>query len=385
MTPAARIQTAIGILDQIADGVPAEKALSGWARASRYAGSKDRAAVRDHVFDVLRRWRSTASVGGAETGRGRMIGLLRQRDVCPSEFFIGEGYGPEPLTSEESDRSAPPTGAVAWDLPDWIMTQWQESLSELAEPVAMAMRDRADVFLRVNLAKTDMDQAVTSLLEDGIATEPHDLSDTALRVVTNPRRVSQSIAYKTGLVELQDVSSQAVIDQIPLDGCQRILDYCAGGGGKTLAVAARAGDVEIHAHDKDPNRMKDLTARADRAGVRIDQVADPVGLYDLVLCDVPCSGSGAWRRAPEGKWRLTADLLQETCEIQQQILHDCADMVAPGGILAYATCSVLTAENDAQTDAFLDANDQFEEISKRHFDPTLGGDGFYICVLRKMV
>lgn len=385
MTPAARIQTAIGILDQIAEGVPAEKALTNWSRSSRYAGSKDRAAVRDHVFDVLRRWRSTAIDGGAETGRGRMIGLLRQRDMDTAEYFCGDGYGPDPLTPAESEPAPAAQGAAAWDLPDWIVPAWTASLGDRAESVAMSMRDRADAFLRVNLIKSDRDQAIEALNADGIATEPHALSATALRVVTNPRRIAQSQAYQSGLVELQDVSSQAVIDHIPLDGCDRILDYCAGGGGKTLALAARSPGARIDAHDKDRNRMKDLKARADRAGAKIRQVDEPDAVYDLVMCDVPCSGSGAWRRAPEGKWRLTQDLLQDTCQIQQQILRDCAELVAPGGILAYATCSVLRAENDAQTDAFLAENDQFQEVSKRHFDPTLGGDGFYICVLKKMV
>ncbi len=384
MTPAARIQAAIEILDRIGDGVPAEKALTNWTRSSRFAGSKDRAAIRDHVFDVLRKWRSTAIRGGAETGRGRMIGLLREQELDLGDFFSGQGHAPLALTQDEENGGELPQDSVALDLPDWLLPLWRSSLGDDAETVARVMRGRADVFLRVNLSKTDITAAQNALQKDGIETEPHSLSPTALHVVSNPRRVAQSEAYKNGLVELQDTASQAVVDALPVSDGAKVLDFCAGGGGKALAMAARVRSAKIDAHDKFPQRMKDLPDRAGRAGANVNIVSDPQSQYDLVFCDVPCSGSGAWRRTPEGKWRLTQEVLDDTLRTQAEILVDCAALVSPGGHLAYATCSLLKCENQDQIENFLLNNNGFVRKVQRQYTPLDGGDGFFISILEKV-
>lgn len=381
MTPAARAQAAIEALDKIAGGAAAEQVLTNWARGARYAGSKDRAAVRDLVFDVLRRWRSTAAQGGGDTGRARLLGLLRQTEGDIDGLFSGLGHGPKPLSEAERAAGAAPQGAEAEDLPDWLWPRFEAALGAQAGTVAQQLRHRAPVCLRVNLARTDRAGAAAALAEDGIQTQPAGQSPSALLVTEGARAVSRSRAFSEGLVELQDAASQAVVDALPLADGLRVLDYCAGGGGKSLAMAARAPGAVIHAHDADPRRMADIDPRAARAGAAIQRVARPSGLYDLVLCDVPCSGSGAWRRAPEGKWRLTPARLDELCGIQAEILDRCKALVTPGGALAYATCSVLAEENDTQIARFLSRNPGWQCRDSRTFLPDAEGDGLFVAVL----
>lgn len=383
MTPAARVAAAIEILDMIGDGLPAEQVLTRWGRGNRYAGSKDRAAIRDHVFDVLRQKRSAAWFGGASTGRGLMIGLLRAKGIDPSTVFTGEGHAPAPMEAYEQET---PIGEMpqdaAWNLPDWLVAQFSEGLGAHAAETAQILQERAPVTIRVNTAKTNASGAILMLKEAGVEVVPNALSPTALTVVEGPRRIRNAPAYQDGYIELQDASSQAVVDALPK--AARILDYCAGGGGKSLALAAR-GDARIFAHDIDPARMRDLPLREARAGVEITQLGTgdlaKNGPYDLVLVDAPCTGSGSWRRAPEAKWRLTPEQLEETMALQDQILDDAAALVAAGGTLAYATCSILPAENAARVDAFLARHSNWRCTWQKNFAVSALGDGFYTAHL----
>ena len=378
MTPGARIAAAIGVLDRILAGEPAEKALVNWARASRFAGSGDRAAVRDLVFDAVRRKRSYAALGGAETGRGLMLGRLRAAGEDVAALFTGEGHAPAPPGPEEAGRA--PDGAEALDLPDWILPR----LGERAEAVGRALRDRAPVFLRVNLARTTQAEALAVLAEDGIVARPHPLAASALEVTEGQRRIDGARAYRMGLVELQDAASQAVVEALPLRDGMRVLDHCAGGGGKTLAMAARAR-LHLFAHDAAAQRLRDLPERAKRAGVRVTLTDMPEAgaPYDLVLIDVPCSGSGSWRRDPAGKWRLTPESLLQLGQVQRAILARAAAMVAPGGVLAYATCSVLAEENESRIVDFLSENQHWEAQQMLRLDLAQGGDGFFLAVLAR--
>lgn len=387
MTPAARIAAAIDVLDLIDQGQAAEKALTGWARKSRFAGSKDRAAVRDHVFDALRNWRSFAALGGGRSGRQVMLGAMRARDEDPDAMFTGTAYAPPALSDAERSAGRPPNaGGEAMDLPDWIVPLWQDNLAEQADACSNALRHRAPVHLRVNLLKADTERAIKALAGADILAEPHELSETALIVTEGARRVHQSDAYKSGLVELQDAASQALVDELPLGDGQTVLDYCAGGGGKALAMAAKAR-VSLFAHDADPRRLRDLGPRALRAGAEIAQIEskDLAGRapFDLVLCDAPCSGSGAWRRAPFGKWSLDQDGFEEIMKTQSEILDNAAKLVAPDGVLAYATCSVLNAENHDQIKAFMTRTVGWSLTSERQFSLLDGADGFYIAHLTR--
>lgn len=386
MTPAARLSAAIGILDRVLAGAPAEQVLTNWGRASRYAGSADRAAVRDLVFEALRCRRSFARLGGVESGRGLILGGLRAAGTEVATLFTGEGHAPAPPEGPECQPQTP-AGLEALDCPDWLAPRLKESLGGDFDAVMEALRHRAPVFLRVNSARLTRDKAMDRLAAEGIATRPHPLAPSALEVTANARRVESSAAYREGLVELQDAASQAVVETLPLAPGDRVLDFCAGGGGKSLAMAARTR-LSLHAHDADPGRMRDLPERARRAGVAI-RILSPEQLsrqapFDLVLADVPCSGSGSWRRAPEGKWALTEERLQLLLLTQSAILDRVAPMVRPGGHLAYATCSLLRCENSDQTAAFLARTPGWEQAGTLRLTPRDGGDGFFLGLLRRI-
>jgi 16S rRNA (cytosine967-C5)-methyltransferase len=186
---------------------------------------------------------------------------------------------------------------------------------------------------------------------------------------------------------LQDAASQAVVDALPdLPPTARILDYCAGGGGKALAMAARHGSP-VTAHDAFPRRMQDLPTRARRAGATVDLVTDGKALgtggYDLVLCDVPCSGSGAWRRQPDSKWRLADADLKDLIKIQSTILAQASRLVAPGGVLAYATCSLIDAENTTAVETLVSANHGWALTAQKRWTPRDGADGFGLSILTR--
>lgn len=384
MIPAARIAAAIEVLDLILSGSPAEKALTHWGRAHRFAGSGDRLAIRDHVYDVLRCRRSLAALGGGETGRGLMIGLVRRDGPDPALLFNGVGHAPGPITAQESAITDLPDH-VRLDLPDWLHPLFVASLGAQCDAVLQVLQTRAPVFLRVNLRRVTVAAAVAALARDGVTAVPHVDVKTALHVTGNARKIHQSQAYLTGLVELQDAASQAAVLRLPLRAGQRVLDYCAGGGGKALALSAVAA-VAVTAHDIDSGRMVDLPLRAARAGVRIDRVSTAdlavSPPFDLVLVDAPCSGSGTWRRTPDAKWRLTPPDLARLTMLQAAILRQAATLVAPGGTLAYCTCSVLHAENRAQVDAFT-ANLPFQLQDEMQLLPSDRGDGFYLSVLQR--
>ena len=245
------------------------------------------------------------------------------------------------------------------------------------------MTERAPVTLRVNTSLGDVASAQTQLHSEGVETVSNPRADTALTVTAGPRRLRNAQSYLNGLVELQDASSQAAIAGI--SGSGMALDFCAGGGGKSLALAARGWRVT--AHDIDPARMRDLPARAERGAHHITAVTpgqlDDVGLFDLVLCDAPCSGSGTWRRTPEAKWALTPDRLADLSSIQASVLDQAMHHVKPGGELVYATCSVLQSENMDQIEGFIVRHPGWQLAHSQSWlvDPT--GDGFFVAHLRR--
>ena len=384
MTPAARVQAAIEVIDDFLTGRSGEMALTAWARRSRYAGSGDRAAVRDHVYDALRHLRSYAACGGGMSGRPIMIAALRKQGVDPQGIFTGDRFAPETLSAKEQEPNEFTSEAEQFDIPDWLWPIWCQDLADHAEQAADNLRQRAPVFLRVNIARTTREAALQKLNDEGINTEVHPFVPTALKVIDGARKVAQSDSYKQGLVELQDASSQASVCALTSQIKGPVLDYCAGGGGKALALAAWLGK-KVHAHDALASRMKDLPVRARRAQADIvlkttDQVQQTK--YGLVFCDVPCSGSGAWRRDPSGKWRLDAGQLDNVLKRQFDILSNAADLVAPDGVLLYATCSVLERENGQQIDLFLKQNSHWSLANSQQFLPDSNGDGFYFAILQ---
>lgn len=386
MTPGARVAAAIEILGDMSGGLATEQALTRWARRSRFAGSKDRAAIRDHVFDVLRSKPLAAHLGNGHDPRELMIGLMRLQSVDLASIFSGEGHAPSPLDENEQQAPAAATDIpTTWCLPEWLLPLFKDAFGEGAQDAALALQDRAPIALRVNTAKKDVSSVQNALQAQGVETTQNKLCATALTVTSGARQIRNSTVYQDGLVELQDAASQAVAAAVPPGG--RVLDYCAGGGGKALALAAN-GSQQVFAHDSDPRRMSDLPRRAARAGVDITQIAtadlQAQAPFDTILCDAPCSGSGAWRRSPEGKWTLTPARLDELTGIQDGILDAASLLVAPNGTLAYATCSIFAEENEARADAFLARHKRWSQVYQCRYAIDEDGDGFFTTHLRRV-
>jgi 16S rRNA (cytosine967-C5)-methyltransferase len=325
-----------------------------------------------------------------------VLGLLRGRGDDPAAWFTGTRHALPPLAAGEAAAGRAPEGWEALDMPDWLAPALRESLGTATEAVCRALRHRAPVFLRWHERRTDAGTVMAALAEDGIVAAPHPLAPTALVVTEGARRLRQARVYREGLVELQDAASQAVCAALPARPGLRVLDYCAGGGGKALALAARG--AEVIAHDADPARMADLPVRAARAGdpVRVATSGEvaALGPYALVLADVPCSGSGAWRRQAEAKWRLTREGLDRLVALQADILGKAAARVRPGGWLAYATCSLLKEENEAQVARFLArAGEAWTLETTRRFGLAAAGgvdltgqddgDGLFLALIRR--
>ncbi|MEM8775093.1 MAG: RsmB/NOP family class I SAM-dependent RNA methyltransferase [Pseudomonadota bacterium] len=386
MTPSARVQAAINILDEVLAGAPAEKALTGWARRSRFAGSKDRAAIRDFVYQALRCKRSYAALGGAEGGRGLMVGLARDTQLEIDTFFDGLGYGAPPLSTEEQEAGRLPNAEETRDLPDWIWQAFEDSLGATsAEQAAALLRQRAPIICRVNLRASSVNEAIELLSIEGVIAQPIALQDTAILLTEGARKLAQSKAYRQGVVELQDANSQAAMREIDVPVGARVLDYCAGGGGKTLALAARV-DAHWFAHDAVHKRMVDLPKRAKRAGVNValleaEEIARN-GPFDVVLCDVPCSGSGTWRRTPDAKWRLTPHRVKELQETQRSILELARKLVKSDGQLIYSTCSVLAQENEQIITDCMRQSKRLTLQKQRFWPISATGDGFFLSVMQ---
>jgi 16S rRNA (cytosine967-C5)-methyltransferase len=389
MTPNARIASAILIIDSIIAGDPAEKVLTNWARKSRFAGSSDRSAVRDIVYDCLRSLNSFGTLGGNKTGRGVIIGYLLFSNKEPNLFFNGIGYGPSELTPSElshidltQNESSP---LEVLDFPDCLLDELKDSLGESFYSVNKTLKQRAPFYIRVNLSKATLDEVQLILRDEGIETELDDTCVTALKVLSNPRKVKQSDAYKTGILDIQDLNSQISCRTIPVENGWKLLDFCAGGGGKSLALSDRFSGT-IDAYDKDFLRMKDIPVRSDRAGVTINLLSNDdirtVSSYDLVICDVPCTGSGAWRRNPDAKWTLTTDNYEALKKTQQEIFDDASKLVSGNGVLVYMTCSLLKAENSDQVEAFLLRNSDWEVVFQESFPLSNSGDGFFVTHLK---
>ena len=385
MTPGARAAAAIEVLDHwLASprnhGGRAERLLREWGRSNRYAGSKDRRAIQDIVYACLRRMRSYGWSNGATGGRGLVIGHCLAEGVPPEAWFSGEGYAPAPLNADELGDKGPAPDPVRYDHPDWLEAPLKAALGDGYAAAMTALGDRAPLDLRVNLLKTTREAAQKRLAAEGIETVPVALAETALRAASGTR-VLTTTAYSDGQVEIQDAASQAAVALAAAQPGMTVLDYCAGGGGKTLALAAAMqGKGKLIAHDIAPERMKDIAVRAKRAGARVDvrtTLSNLKGTCDLVFVDAPCSGSGTWRREPEAKWVLTPERLDELCKMQREAFEAALAYVKPGGRIVYATCSVLAEENGAQVAAFLARHDSLAETGRLTLIPGEKSDGFF--------
>lgn len=407
MTPGARLQAVIDLLAEVeATRLPADAVLEAYFRKRRYAGSKDRRAIGETFWETLRRrarldwW--VARAGLEPEPRLRALAATVLDDTDPTGLFTGQGYAPLPLDEAErglvdSLRDQPldhpdMPESTRLECPDWLAGRLDaETLGSLNHP--------APVDLRVNTAKADRETAQARLAEDGIETTLTPHSPIGLRLA-KPRRLGGARAFKAGLVEVQDEGSQLLSLLCDARPGETVIDFCAGGGGKALALAAAMENKgRVIACDVDAKRLGRLDARRERAGASVIETqplaseADPwvaanAGTADLVLIDAPCSGTGTWRRSPEARWRLTPERLAKLVELQEKILASASRLVAPGRRLVYATCSLLAEENEERVEAFLAAHPDFTLQPKDETGPYLRlspqateTDGFFAATL----
>jgi 16S rRNA (cytosine967-C5)-methyltransferase len=384
VTPAARLAAAASVLDSIAQGRhPAEAVLKAWGTQNRYAGSKDRRAIADRVYKVLRaRGRLVWAMGGREDGRALVIGSLSLIDGLPLDeieaLHAGDGYGPRPLSKQERARltvgEGDLPGWVAAGLPEFVVEDFKATFGDRwAEEARELMAPRAPIDLRVNGAVATVEDVSADLREAGLSPEPTPWSAWGLRLPSEPPPNVQALeAFKAGRIEIQDEGSQIVSWLAGAQPGMTVVDYCAGGGGKTVALAqAMAGQGRLVACDVVPKRLDNIRPRLARAGVEADLrllgqngggVEDLNGQADLVFVDAPCSGSGTWRRRPEDAWRLAADEVERLHALQVRILAQAAQLVKPGGRLVYVTCSMLSRENEATAAAFEAVSSPFRPL-----------------------
>ena len=385
MTPGAHIAAAIEVLDQILAGKNADVSLIKWGRSNRFAGSGDRYAIRDIVYDALRQKNSLTKRSKNISGRSWIIALLKKREVNLDEYFGATRYSPPKIKKWELELLPIENESDLYDIPDWLWPKWKASLGIKAIEVADTLKERANIFLRVNIIKGTRDDAIQALEKDGIISKFHPTVSTALIVNKGTRKIKNSEAYNIGLVELQDASSQASVLKLNIDQNGPILDFCAGGGGKSLALSAYL-NKPIFAYDANFERMKDLPNRARRSGANIRVIKSndlKKSHYGLVFCDAPCSGSGSWRRDPEGKWSLTLKDYDRLLSLQENILATASQLVKPNGNLVYATCSILKDENKAQIQKFLENTNDWALKKEKFNIPSELGDGFYFSILKK--
>ncbi len=385
MKSGARVQAAIDILDAIGrHHQPAHQALKVWGRTHRFAGSADRAAVGNLVFDALRRRASLGWAMGDDGPRAVVLGTLCQVWALQPEKIAawcdGSQYAAAPLSDgERAALETPLDGAaparVRGDYPEWLAPHFERVFGARAGAEGAALARRAPIDMRVNTLKKNRDKILESLRHLGA--KPTPLSPIGLRIEpaigpTKSPNVVVEAAHGRGHFEVQDEGSQLAALMAGAAPRMQVADLCAGSGGKTLALAAQMENKgQIHAYDASKVRLRPIFERLKRAGARNVQVmvgGDEDALaalkakMDLVVIDAPCTGTGAWRRRPDAKWRLSPQALEKRQAEQVRVLDAGVALVKPGGRLVYITCSVLAEENTDQVDAFLARHAGFQVV-----------------------
>lgn len=428
MTPEARLQSSIEMSEAIeADPRPADAVVHDWLKGKRFIGAKDRRWLTQSVYDRMRHqrrldwWLERVKMGSYPRGRalaeriliyGIDLGELAQ--ICsgarfgPRRLDEGERKGLERLVGQSLDHPEQPA-AVKGECPDWLFPLFgSEADSELA-----ALAKEAPLDLRVNRLKATREKAQERLFDEGIKTETTLLSPLCLRTHDRPN-VAATQTFRDGWVERQDEGSQIAALLVEARPGQKVVDFCAGAGGKTLALAAEMENKGVLvASDVMDYRIERAGERLRRAGAHnvqrraLKSARDPwvkrhKATFDRVMIDAPCSGTGAWRRNPDARARLKEEDLGRVTALQAEILDSAARLVRPGGRLIYVTCSLLDQENRAQTEQFLSTHADFTRLPIAPIwsrvlgtpcpssgdDLTLsparhGTDGFYVCVMER--
>ena len=394
---------------------PTDRFLRDWFRTRRFAGAKDRAAIGERVFAIERHRASLAWRMGDEAPRALAIAALLKDGENPAEYFAGEGYGPPALSDTERARmAAPPAGEppphVLGEYPLFLESELIRAYGSSLLDEMLAHQTRAPVDLRVNTLKRERDDVLGALREQGFSAAETPYSPFGIRLESGSAALGNSDLFVTGAFEFQDEAAQIAALLCAASPGARVLDLAAGAGGKALALAAAMENKgEIVACDIRQPALQQLALRAARAGATIIRThlaspTPPESLFDVVLLDAPCSGSGTWRRQPELRWRLTKEVLAARMATQDSLLDEAATRVREGGRLIYATCSILPCENEDRIAAFLARHPEFairpcaevwrESVQtaiptgvERYFKAsprTTGSDGFFTAVWERI-
>lgn len=428
MLPSARIQAAIDLLDEVGrslekDGASADVLIRKYFRKRRYAGSKDRRSVTAQVYTVIRNWGYLQDRAAGDVRKMTLISLMAEMDLAAvQDLCNGKEHSPAPLSEEEKTllmQEGSTERHHRLNYPKWLEGRLESRFGQDFDAELSALNGRAPFDLRVNVKKTNLDDVSAFLKAQDINFSKGQWADTAL-VLPDHQRIDDWDIYKNGDVEVQDEAAQLAIQISDFKPTQQVMDLCAGSGGKTLAAAAHMDNQgQIYAFDISHQRLKDLKPRAKKADVHIIQVheLDTAGgkrdkylaqfkdKMDRVMLDVPCSGSGVWRRNPESKWRLDEDKLAQYCRIQKNLLREGWNFVSAGGQMIYMTCSLFEDENEQQIRDFLatveDAKlvscptrlgtEKSEKFINRSSLPdclalsphTHGTDGFFVAIMEK--
>lgn len=432
MRPAARIQSAIDLLSRIQLGrIPMDNMIRDFMAARRFIGSKDRTAIVERVYRITRAqarlgwWIAQGDI--KDCARSRVLADLVFHDRLDvpaiAALTAGGQHDPDPMDASEEafvnllhakplNDPAMPVG-VRCECPDWALEKLQALFGGEFEAQLAAMIDPAALDLRVNTVKGDVEKALASLAADKVRTRKTPYSPVGLRVEGKPF-MSDTKAFKSGLVEIQDEGSQLIALVAGVKPGMRVLDFCAGGGGKTLALAAMMHNKgNIVATDNDTRRLEKGRPRYRKAGIHNVELRSleeeqnrkwlrrQKGTMDAVIVDAPCSSSGTWRRNPDLRWNFYGPSLEEIVTLQAQILERVADKVKPGGRLVYATCSLLREENEEQVEKFMSLHPDYSlmPLEKawgdaggeipcagpylRLFPKTHETDGFFAAILER--
>lgn len=434
MREGGRIQAAIEVLDAIENqDVPVKTALRDWGRAHRFAGSGDRAWIAGLVMDALRHRAGSAWLFETNSPRSLVLGALKSAWDYTAEDAakaFEDDHAPDPLSEEEITAFAQnleeAPAHIQSDMPDWVMPSLEKGFGKDVLIEANGFKSRAPVDLRVNGLKSDPETVLAAIIAKLKDAAPSELVANAIRIPqSDPRAKAPAAegipAYGKGWVEVQDIGSQIAALASGAKPGDQVLDYCAGAGGKTLALSALSQNKgQVHAWDIDTRRLRAIWPRVQRAGVRNAQVhegkrdealSELKGQMDIVYCDAPCTGSGTWRRRPESKWKLSPEALERRIKEQIDVLDHAGEYVKPGGRMVYVTCSILPQENGEQIRAFIERQSAFQivpaldiiqstgllteegaiqigacvdEIGAIQLTPArCDTDGFYVCVMEK--
>ena len=376
MRMAGRVAAAIEILDEIfLRHRPAAEALKDWGKAHRFAGSGDRHVIGTLVYDSLRNRLSSAARGGGNSGRGVALGTLASVWALPLrdiETLATEPFGPGALTPSEKEHLQKPSAEI--NMPAWLLPSLQAVFGDRLKVEVEALCERAPIDLRTNTLKCERPKLLEAFTKFGATATPY--SPWGLRVPApgfedKHINVEAEMAHGLGWFEVQDEASQLAVMLCGAGPDMRVLDLCAGAGGKTLALAAQMNNTgHITAYDRDKHRLRPIFERIGRSGasnievIPHDEEAKLKSAlpFDLVIVDAPCTGSGTWRRKPDAKWRLTEKQLLIRQKEQRAVLEQAAPLVKKGGKLAYFTCSLLPQENTLQVQSFLKSHPDFKTV-----------------------